>query len=32
MLINNPSLEEALIADRRERGADKFDEVWDGFT
>jgi Uma2 family endonuclease len=29
-LINNPVLEEALIAERRERGIDKFDEVWDG--
>jgi Uma2 family endonuclease len=29
-LINDPFLEEALIADRRERGIDKFDEVWDG--
>jgi Uma2 family endonuclease len=29
-LINNPVLEEALIAERRERGLDKYDEVWDG--
>jgi Uma2 family endonuclease len=29
-LINNPVLEEALIAERRERGIDKFDEVWEG--
>jgi Uma2 family endonuclease len=29
-LINNPVLEEALIADRRERGIDKYDEVWEG--
>ena len=30
MLINRPELEEEIIADRRERGIDKFDEVWDG--
>ena len=29
MLINLPELESQLIADRRERGADRFDEVWD---
>jgi Uma2 family endonuclease len=29
-LVNNPVLEESLIAERRERGIDKFDEVWDG--
>jgi hypothetical protein len=29
-LINDPVLEEALIADRRERGIDRFDEVWEG--
>jgi Uma2 family endonuclease len=29
-LINDPALEETLIAERRERGIDKFDEVWDG--
>jgi Uma2 family endonuclease len=29
-LVNNPRLEEELIADRRDRGIDKFDEVWDG--
>jgi Uma2 family endonuclease len=30
MLINNPALEESLIAERRERGIDRFDEVWEG--
>ena len=30
MLINSPELEEEIIADRQARGADKFDEVWDG--
>ena len=30
MLINSPELEEEIIADRRDRGIDKFDEVWDG--
>ena len=30
MLINSPELEDQIIADRRERGIDKFDEVWDG--
>ncbi|MBV8782086.1 MAG: Uma2 family endonuclease [Phycisphaerae bacterium] len=30
MLVNDSRLEEELIADRRERGIDKFDEVWDG--
>jgi hypothetical protein len=29
-LVNNPVLEESLIAERRERGIDKFDEVLDG--
>jgi Uma2 family endonuclease len=29
-LINDPVLEEELIADRRERGIDRFDEVWEG--
>ena len=29
-LINNPELEEELIAQRRSRGIDQFDEVWDG--
>ncbi len=29
-LINDPKLEEKLIAERQAAGADKFDEVWDG--
>ena len=29
-LINDPKLEEKLIAKRQAAGADKFDEVWDG--
>lgn len=29
-LINDPSLEDSLIADRRKTGADRYDEVWDG--
>jgi len=29
-LVNDPALEETLISDRRERGIDRFDEVWDG--
>ena len=30
LLVNNAELEEELIADRRARGIDQFDEVWDG--
>jgi Uma2 family endonuclease len=30
MLINDAALEEELIADRRARGIDGFDEVWNG--
>ena len=29
-LVTDPQLEAALIASRRESGADKFDEVWEG--
>ena len=29
-LITDPQLEEDLIAQRQARGADKFDEVWEG--
>jgi Uma2 family endonuclease len=29
-LVTDPSLSASLIADRRSRGADRFDEVWDG--
>ena len=29
-LVNHPRLEEELIAERREKGQDKFDEVWGG--
>jgi Uma2 family endonuclease len=30
MLINSPSFEKRLLARRRETGADRFDEVWNG--
>ncbi len=30
LLVNDAVLEEELIADRRARGIDRFDEVWDG--
>jgi Uma2 family endonuclease len=30
MLVNNPELEEAIIADRRAKGIDQMDEVWEG--